>query len=178
MSAYPNPSCSECEEAIHVYCKKKSDEKFKLLEQAHCAKCWRPLYYNTNWPGSYESLRPPFYSPLQPLRLSVAQCGHIFHTQCIVESRSDNHCPSCFSWIQSLRPLHYHNISSNAPTQMPPIGNTKPEFGSSTLNEVQNSRAKCEDDIMDLKKKIGHLTSEVERLQRHLDTNNIRKPWR
>ena len=61
---------------------------------------------------------------------------------------------------------------------MPRIGNTKPEFGSSTLNEVQNSRAKCEDDIMDLKKKIGHLTSEVERLQRHLDTNNIRKPWR
>ena len=62
---------------------------------------------------------------------------------------------------------------------MPPIGNTKPEFGSSTLNEVQNSRAKCEDEIMDLKRKIGQLTSEVERLQRHLDTNNtIRKPWR
>ena len=53
MSAYPNPSCSECEEAIHVYCKKNNDEKFKLLEQAHCAKCWRPLYYNTNWPGKY-----------------------------------------------------------------------------------------------------------------------------
>ena len=100
MSAYPNPSCSECEEAIHVYCKKKNDEKFKLLEQAHCAKCWRPLFYNTNWPGSYESLRPPFHSPFQPLRLSVAQCGHIYHTQCIVESRSDNHCPSCFVWIQ------------------------------------------------------------------------------
>ena len=53
MSAYPNPSCSECEEAIHIFCKKKTDEKFKLLEQAHCAKCWRPLYYNTNWPGKY-----------------------------------------------------------------------------------------------------------------------------
>ena len=79
----------------------------------------------------------------------------------------------------SLRPLHYHNISSNAPTQMPPIGNTKPEFGSSTLEEVQNSRSKCEDEIMDLKRKIGQLTSDVERLQRHLDTNNtIRKPWR
>ena len=100
MSVYPNPSCSECDQAIHVYCVKKNDEKFKLLEQAHCAKCWKPLYYNTNWPGSHESLRPPFYSPLQPLRLSVAQCGHIYHTQCIVESRSDNHCPSCFVWIQ------------------------------------------------------------------------------
>ena len=181
MSAYPNPSCSECEEAIHVYCKKKSDEKFKLLEQAHCAKCWRPLYYNTNWPGSYESLRPPFYSPLQPMRLSVAQCGHIFHSQCIGGPRSDNHCPSCFSWIQSLRPLHYHNISS-APTQMPPIGNARPEFANS-LNEVRidmdeahNSRAKNEDVIMDLKRKISQLTSEVERLQRHSDAN--RKPWK
>ena len=158
-------------------------EKLKLLEQAHCAKCWRPLYYNANWPGSYESLRPPFYSPLQPMRLSVAQCGHIFHSQCIGGPRSDNHCPSCFSWIQSLRPLHYHNIST-APTQMPPIGNARPEFGSS-LNEVRidmdeahNSRAKNEGDIMDLKRKISQLTSEVERLQRHLDTNNIRKPWR
>ena len=100
MSVYPNPSCSECDQAVHVYCVKKNDEKFKLLEQAHCAKCWKPLYYNTNWPGSHESLRPPFYSPLQPLRLSVAQCGHIYHTQCIVESRADNHCPSCFVWIQ------------------------------------------------------------------------------
>merc|ERR1712108_33623 len=109
MSVYSNPSCSECDEAIHVHCMKKNDEKFKLLEQAHCAKCWRPLYFNTNWPGSHESLRPPFYSPLQPLRLSVAQCGHIYHTQCIVESRSDNHCPSCFVWIQRLRPFHYHN---------------------------------------------------------------------
>ena len=61
---------------------------------------------------------------------------------------------------------------------MPPIGNTKPEFGSSTLEEVQNSRLKCEDEIMDLKRKIGQLTSEVERMQRHLDSNNIRKPWR
>ena len=62
---------------------------------------------------------------------------------------------------------------------MPPIGNTKPEFGSSTLEEVQNSRSKCKDEIMDLKRKIGQLTSDVERLQRHLDTNNtIRKPWR
>ena len=89
MSVYPNPSCSECDQAVHVYCVKKNDEKFKLLEQAHCAKCWKPLYYNTSWPGSHESLRPPFYSPLQPLRLSVAQCGHIYHTQCIVESRAD-----------------------------------------------------------------------------------------
>ena len=39
---------------------------------------------------------------------------------------------------------------------------------------VLMSRAKCEDHIMDLKKKIGDLTSEVERLQRQLDTNNIR----
>ena len=39
---------------------------------------------------------------------------------------------------------------------------------------VLMSRAKCEDHIMDLKKKIDDLSSEVERLQRQLDTNNIR----
>ena len=40
---------------------------------------------------------------------------------------------------------------------------------------VLMSRAKCEDHIMDLKKKIDDLSSEVERLQRQLDTNNIRE---
>ena len=55
---------------------------------------------------------------------------------------------------------------------MPPIGNARPEFANS-LNEVRidmdeahNSRAKNEDVIMDLKRKISQLTSEVERLQR------------
>ena len=66
---------------------------------------------------------------------------------------------------------------------MPPIGNARPEF-TNTLNEVRidmdevdNSRAKNEDGIiMDLKRKIGQLSSEVERLQRHSNTN--RKPWK
>ena len=55
---------------------------------------------------------------------------------------------------------------------MPPIGNTRPEFGN-TLNEVRidmdevhNSRANNEDVYRDLKRKIGQLTSQVERLQR------------
>ena len=56
---------------------------------------------------------------------------------------------------------------------MPPIENSKPEFAN-TLNEVRidmdevhNSRAKKEDVVMDLKRKISQLSSEVERLQRH-----------
>lgn len=89
-------SCSECEEAIHVFYVKKGDEKLKLLEQAHCAKCWRPLHFDSNWPGSRESLRPPFHSPGQPLRLSVAQCGHVFHNPCL---NSETHCPACFVWL-------------------------------------------------------------------------------
>ena len=43
----------------------------------------------------------------------------------------------------------------------------KTEFVNS-LDEVQNSRAKYEVNIMDLKRKIGQLTSEVEQLQTHL----------
>ena len=157
MSVYLNPSCSE---AIHVYCVKKDDEKIKLLEQAHCAKCWRPLYFDTNWPGSHESLRPPFYSAFQPLRqMSVAQCGHIYHTQCIVESRSDNHCPSCYAWIQRLQPFHYHNNS--APTVMP--------SSVENLDEIQKSKDKLEGDIMELKRKISQLNIELERIQCRLD---------
>lgn len=41
------------------------------------------------------------------------------------------------------------------------------------LEEVQQSRLKSEAEIADLKLKIDHLTSEVERLQRQLD----RKPY-
>ena len=65
---------------------------------------------------------------------------------------------------------------------MPPIGNARPEFSNSLnevridMDEVPNSRAKNEDVIMDLKRKIGQLTSEVERLQQNSDAN--RKPWR
>ena len=55
---------------------------------------------------------------------------------------------------------------------MTSTANSKPQFVN-TLDEVQNSRAKSEGDIMDLKRKIGQLSSEVERLQRHLD----RKLW-
>ena len=86
---------------------------------------------------------------------------------------------------------------------MPPIGNAKPEFANPfclrpsasaeyenaasvihcglnevriDMDEVHNSRAKNEDVIVDLKRKISQLTSEVERLQRHSDTN--RNPWK
>ena len=52
------------------------------------------------------------------------------------------------------------------------MGNSKPQFGN-TLEEAQNSRNKSEGDIMDLKRKIGQLSNEVERLQGHLD----RKLW-
>ena len=65
---------------------------------------------------------------------------------------------------------------------MPPIGNARPEFVNA-LNEVRidmdeahNSRAKNEDVIMDLKRKISQLNSEVERLPQNSDAN--RKPWR
>ena len=69
----------------------------------------------------------------------------------------------------SLRPFHYHNTP---PTPSPLVGNSKPQFGN-TLEEAQNSRNKSEGDIMDLKRKIGQLSNEVERLQGHLD----RKLW-
>ena len=93
--------------------KKQSSFWSKLIVPNIC-KCWRPLNYNTNWPRSYELLG------LQPLTLCES----------IIKSRSDNHCASCLVVIQSLRPLHYHNICNDAQTQMPPIANTKPKFGS------------------------------------------------
>lgn len=95
--AYQN-SCLECEDAVHVYCVTKSGgEKVKLLEQTSCVQCWRPLLWT---PKAHESLRPPFYTSLIPVQISVASCGHIFHTPCL---SSNNHCPLCLSWIQPGR---------------------------------------------------------------------------
>ena len=94
MATHP---CSECDEAIHVYHFQPRDEKLKLLQQTQCAKCWRPLDYNTVWPGSSENLRPPFYSPLTKTKFLVAQCGHIFHAPCM--SR-ELHCPTCLAFIE------------------------------------------------------------------------------
>lgn len=39
------------------------------------------------------------------MRLSVAQCGHVFHSTCAVQ---ESHCPVCFVLIMSLRPFHFH----------------------------------------------------------------------
>ena len=82
-----------CEEAVDLYLVKKSanQEKFKLLQQAHCGKCWRPLIYNTTWPGSHENQRPPYHSTLRT-PISVSQCGHIFHTPCAMLI---THCAIC-----------------------------------------------------------------------------------
>ena len=87
-----------CEDEVDLYFVKtpNGQEKFKLLQQAHCAKCWRPLIYSTAWPGSHENLRPPFQSALQT-QISVTQCGHIFHTTC---SSLVTHCPICQVFIQ------------------------------------------------------------------------------
>ena len=142
MSSSRSSPCTECEEAIHVYHIQQKDEKLKLLEQSNCAKCWRPLYYNTKWPGSHESLRPPFYSPATKTKYSVAQCGHIFHTPCLAK---ETHCQLCLAYIKSVRPMHYHVTNKNTDDRM----------------DVQDLALV----VKDLNKKLVRLTNEVDRLQ-------------
>ena len=88
-----------CEDATDLYFVKnpgEGQEKFKLLQQAHCASCWRPLRYNTVWPGSSENLRPPFHYTLRT-PMAVSQCGHVFHLPCATQV---SHCPICRVLIQ------------------------------------------------------------------------------
>ena len=139
MSSSP---CSECDEAIHVYHIQQRDEKLKLLQQTNCAKCWRPLHYNTKWPGSHENLRPPFFSPATKTKFSVAQCGHVFHTPCLTK---ETHCQLCLAYIKSVRPMHYHVSNKN--------------------NEDQMSVQDLGQVVKDLNKKLVRLTNEVDRLQ-------------
>ena len=72
------------------------EKEFKLLQQTHCASCWRPLMYNIVWPGSSENLRPPFHYTLRT-PMSVSQCGHLFHLTCATQV---SHCPVCRVLIQ------------------------------------------------------------------------------
>ena len=139
MSSSP---CSECDEAIHVYHIQQRDEKLKLLQQTNCAKCWRPLHYNTKWPGSNENLRPPFFSPATKTKFSVAQCGHVFHTPCLAK---ETHCQLCLAFIKSVRPMHYHVSNKD--------------------NEDQMSVHDLGQVVKDLNKKLVRLTNEVDRLQ-------------
>ena len=47
--------CDECSQSCHLYLKPDEAQtihRIKLLEQAHCAWCWKPLRVNTVWPGA------------------------------------------------------------------------------------------------------------------------------
>jgi hypothetical protein len=92
---------------MHLY--HDAGSRLKILEQAHCAHCWRPLRTNSAWPGPRESHRPPYGNGRH---LLVANCGHVFHGACAVKP---SHCPKCFVFIAELIPLNYCKLPD--PTQ-------------------------------------------------------------
>lgn len=103
-------TCSTCSETIHVYYDKSSAVKpLKLLEQAHCGHCWRPLRVATSWPGPRRGQSQPYGNGGSGRSIVVAQCGHLYHGNCAGKA---SHCALCFSTIEKLVPLHYQERSN------------------------------------------------------------------
>ena len=102
MSARQQCPCRECSQSCHVCLKTDQAQtvgRIKLLEQAHCAFCWRPLQVTSEWPGPRTRLLPSDCSH----DLSVAQCGHVFHSACL---HKQTHCRQCNVFIRDVSPLH------------------------------------------------------------------------
>ena len=169
--------CSTCSEAVHVYHDQKSllKNNLKLLEQAHCAHCWRPLRVPNAWPGPREGQRPPYGNGAGAI--VVAQCGHIYHGNCASKL---SHCGLCFASLQKLIPLHYQDMSRrhNAPSETAPtITDPKPEPESS-LNETRDTNY-LEDLITNLRHKMEDISAEVVQFrQRLLKAQTPPKRWR
>ena len=73
--------------------------KLKLMEQSHCARCWRPLRVSTEWPGPRLDFLPPVPTDRA---LLVLQCGHVYHSCC---TRDLSHCSACHVFVEKFRPL-------------------------------------------------------------------------
>ena len=187
---------TECDDAVHVYYMKpaSSDEKMKLMYQAHCARCWRPLKYNSKWPGPRKHQRPPFETGSADLtnpgnfatkpRLSIANCGHIFHSSCA--SASMPKCPTCLVHIETLRPFHFH--TKILPTK--PEETDNGESSSTSGKQMQPEEVKKMEDIHkmieDIRRRMDRISGELSRLRKQVasedkNKNNkpdTRPPWR
>jgi hypothetical protein len=162
--------CSACSEVTHIYYEKSVHLKhnLKLLEQAHCAHCWRPLKIASSWPGPKESQRPPYGNGSS---IMVAQCGHLYHGTCAGKA---SHCALCFSSIQKLIPLHYQELP-RCTTENPTESRTsKPTPGP----DETGTSEKLEELIQSLKDKIEHISTEIVQLRRQLAKPPPPRRWR
>ena len=149
--------CSTCSDVVHVYCKKSSAMKhLKLLEQAQCAHCWRPLKITSSWPGPKESQRPPYGNGGS---IMVAQCGHLYHGTCVGKK---THCGLCFSKIQKMVPFHYQEQSGQPKCESKP---KSPSESASSSKDPEMADTKEEDPKMkdkNLEGLINSLTGRIE----------------
>ena len=74
----------------------------KLLEQTHCARCWRPLLTPTAYPGTRTSNLPP-ESPKDRVLVAAASCGHVFHSTCVYKAPK---CRQCHAHIKDVRQVN------------------------------------------------------------------------
>ena len=174
MSKQPCP-CSACSEVVHVYYDQKSllRNDLKLLEQAHCAHCWRPLRVPTAWPGPREGQRPPYGNGGS---MVVAHCGHIYHGYCASKL---SHCGLCFSSLKKLTPLRYEAMTkchTSSSETAPPKPDPK-TVQESSLNETRDRRY-LEGLISSLRDKIEHISAEVVQLRHLLKAQTSPKRWR
>ena len=150
--------CSTCHEVVHVTSVKSPGLKhLKLLEQAHCAHCWRPLRIAIAWPGPREAERAPYGNGLS---IVVAQCGHLYHGTC---SGKVTHCTVCFAKIQKLVQLHYQEGSSSLDRSQPsakaePKAGTKKEDLGEVVEILQQKIEKISAELVQLRGQLAAST--------------------
>jgi hypothetical protein len=143
---------------MHLY--HDSESRLKILEQAHCAHCWRPLRVTSAWPGPRESHRPPYGNGRHML---VANCGHVFHGACAVKP---SHCPKCFVFIAELIPLNYCKLPTPLPIPSPETrsGPAPPASASRSAEE----EPKLKDVVTCLSRNLDAILNEIKAMRQHL----------
>ena len=122
----------------------------RILEQTHCARCWRPLRTCPLWPGPRLSALPPHP---RDRSVTVTQCGHVYHGSCAQEL---SHCSACHAFISDCRPLYVHERVNNDHHRGREQEQDCPGRG---LDQVQTS-------LNDLKQQVTSLSQELNHLKR------------
>lgn len=161
--------CPKCQLRIRTQIFKPSNTSFKLMEQTHCASCWRPLRVSTLWPGPRPGSLPP--DP-KCSTLEVAQCGHVYHSCC---SRVRSHCSACQAYIKTVRPLEIE-IGSGCQCQVDETVQTdevvKEADGSKVVESCSDSKLSRK--VQKLHGKLDEICKEISEIRRNYTAEKYR----
>ena len=141
------------------------DAPLKLLDQTHCARCWRPLLLTPpprDWSGLVRATQLPPGCPRDRSLRVAGSCGHVFHSCCIVESR---HCRACRELIRDVRPLVVSFSRKKKKNQVGRRRNRGEDVDGKDEDEETDSESELKGEIQQLQRRIDRLADQLNKVK-------------